>query len=469
MKMPQKILALFNRPTTLPLKIAKYVSLAIGAVILVCALIVIFFADPLINTYVKPRMTNAFTDAYPGSFLQLGDMHYSFWKNRLECDSIVLKTAGASLTVRATPFSIGGIGWLGLLLGSDLSAERLSSAVLEVRHLVLKFQHSQTELRFGMLHVSAPESEMVAESVKYGSLLDDEQFFANSQFRQTRSRFDIPHLRILGLDCLSLLQGRLYKAKSITVQDLFAELLVNMDKPYDKSSTPPLMPNEALSLMKETIQINSVKITNGRLIYAEQYAPAAVPGVVTFTNINVSARGIANHAVHPDTTVIEGEGLFMNAGTMKLLMAIPLTSKEFSLRYSGSLTRMDVAALNTFIEPAEHRRIKSGVLHSAEYDIQVRAGVASGTLRVAYHDLSIASLNKKTGSEKGIVDRVSSLIGAIFVVRRSNVPNEEGNMKIGDCKYTRYPDDYFTQYVWFALRNGVADVVGFPKKDPPKK
>jgi hypothetical protein len=200
------------------------------------------------------------------------------------------------------------------------------------------------------------------------------------------------------------------------------------------------------------------------LKYCERYAVKAIPGVITFNKVNVSVNGIANHISHPDTTVIHGEGLFMNSDTMKLFMAIPLTSTDFSLRYSGSLSTMDVTELNSFIEAGEHRRIKSGVLHSATYNINVDSGHASGTLRVEYKDLSIVVLNKNTESEKGFFDRISSLIGKIFIIRRTNMPDEKGLMKIGEIKYTRDPEDYFLQFVWFALRNGVADVVGFPKK-----
>jgi hypothetical protein len=122
---------------------------------------------------------------------------------------------------------------------------------------------------------------------------------------------------------------------------------------------------------------------------------------------------------------------------------------------------MDIPQLNTFLEPAEHRRIKSGILQSATFDVNVTSGHASGALRVAYKDLSIAVLNKATGSEKGFFDRISSLIGKLFIIRGTNIPNEKGLMKIGEIRYTRVPDDYFLQFAWFALRTGVKDVVGF--------
>lgn len=444
-------------------KIAKYVGIIIGAVLLICVLIFIFFSDSLINTLFKDRVTKSFKDAYPAYSLQIGDMHYSVWKNRLRCDSLSLKTSDSTFTCSVASFSVSGIGWMKILLQNDFTSNILSSSVIDAQKVVIHFHKPQYELRFGMLHISVPDSGMTADSIKYQSLIDDEQIFAKSKFRQTMFLFNIPQIKIIGLDCLALLQGNIYKARSIDIHDMLADIFVNMDKPYDMNSSNPLMLNEALSSMKEIIKIDSLKIINGRLKYRERFAVKAIPGVIAFDKVNVLVSGIANNTAHPDTTIIHGEGLFMNSGTMKLFMAIPPTSKDFSLQYSGSLSTMDVTVLNSFIEPCEHKRIKSGILQSATYNIKVNSGHANGTLRAVYKDLSITILNKNTGSENGIFDRVSSIFSKIFIIRGTNTPDEKGLMKIGEIKYSRNPRDYFLNFLWFALRNGIADVVGLPK------
>ncbi len=429
---------------------------------LVCVLALLLFPDPLVNRYIKPRITKAFAEAYPAYSLHIADMHYSVLKNRFGFDSVAVSAVDGSFSSTMDQFSVSGIGWMHLLWGGSLALDDFTNSVVDAQDIVLRFPQSQIGIRCEMLHISVPDSEMVADSMKYHSLMYDEQFFAQSQFRQTRFHFDIPQIKISGLDCPALLQGKVYSAGSITIHDMFADILVNMDKPYDKNSPNPQMPNEILLSMKETVKVDSLKIINGRLKYCERYDVKADPGVITFNKVNVSVSGIANHTAHPETAVIHGEGLFMNSGTMKLFMAIPLTSKDFSFRYSGSLGTMDVTRLNPFIEPCEHQRIKSGVLQSAAFTVDVNSGHASGTLRIAYKDLTISILNKKTGSEKGIFNRIASFFGKIFVIRGTNMPDEKGLMKIGEIKYIRYPEDSFLQYLWFAIRNSVADVVGFP-------
>ena len=151
----------------------------------------------------------------------------------------------------------------------------------------------------------------------------------------------------------------------------------------------------------------------------------------------------------------------MKTSTMKILMVIPVQSPEISFRYSGSLDLMDLTSLNSFLEVGEGLRIKSGILQNATFDVNVTAGLASGTVRVIYRDLAIAFRNSSTGSERGAYNRITSYIANAWKIRGTNLSEKSGLMKIGKVNYTRKPDDTFLQLVWFSLRSGVGDVVGF--------
>jgi hypothetical protein len=173
------------------------------------------------------------------------------------------------------------------------------------------------------------------------------------------------------------------------------------------------------------------------------------------------AEGITNHAAPGATAVIRAQGNFMKTSTMKILMVIPVASPEISFRYSGSLDLMDATRLNSFLEVGESLRIKSGTLQNATFDVNVTASRASGTVRMMYRDLNIAVLNSLTGSERGASNRITSYIANAMKIRGTNMPDKSGSMKIGEVKYARKPDDTFLQLVWFSLRSGVGDVVGF--------
>jgi hypothetical protein len=107
----------------------------------------------------------------------------------------------------------------------------------------------------------------------------------------------------------------------------------------------------------------------------------------------------------------------MDAGTLKVLMSIPIAPSDFSLHYSGSLSAMDLTRLDAFLDIAEHTRLKSGTVQEAAFEIDVTAGQASGRVRAIYQNLEIAFLDKQTGTENGFDNRVASLLANVLKIQ----------------------------------------------------
>jgi hypothetical protein len=305
--------------------------------------------------------------------------------------------------------------------------------------------------------VSARDSDVLVEALKLQPPGEDELFFRGSKFRNNRLRLVVPQIKVIGLACLELLQGKNYHAQSVQILDASLDLLLNKDKPDSRDTTGLLMPNEILSSIKGNLKVDQLTITNGQLQYGERFAVGAKPAIVTFDSMQVSAEGIANHGPRAAAIVIHAQTKFVKAGTMKLKLTIPVASRECSFRYSGSLSGMDLRALNSFLEVSDHIRIKAGVLKEATYEIVVDSGRASGTVQGIYKDLTIAAIDQQTGSEKGLSNTLTSFIANSLTIRRNNVP---GSMKIGVVNYIQVRDDPFFQYEWFALRTGVRNVLG---------
>ena len=311
------------------------------------------------------------------------------------------------------------------------------------------------------LRVSVSDSEMVAESLKVHPLVDDDAFFAGSKFRRTRLSIAAPHCSVMGLACLELLQGKSYRARSVHMHDALLDILVNKYNPDSRDTAGPFMPNEILCSIKKTLQVDSLSFKNGWLKYGEGFVLGSKPAFVTFDNMQVLAEGIANNGGRDAVLVIHAQAKFVDAGTMKVVMRIPVASPEFSFHYSGSLSKMNLSPINSMLEISDQMRIKTGVLQEATFDVNVVSGRANGTLRGVYNDLTLAAIDKQTGSEKGFSNGVKSFIANNLKVRKTNVPDKSGSMKIGEVKYIRQPDDPFIQFAWFALRTAVRDVVGF--------
>lgn len=398
--------------THTPLKIASYAGIVAGALVLVCVLVLLFFSGPLVNKFVKPRITRAVAEAYPAYSIRVGDMNYSLFKDRFGFDSVALSAVDGTFTSTMGPFSVSGIAWMHLLWGGSLAPQDFANSVVDVHDIVLNLPQEQYELRCGLLRVSVPDSRIVVEAMKLYPSGDDEQFFAGSNFRRTRFRLLVPHARVTGLACLELLQGKNYRARYAQIHDAYLDILINKDKPYATDTLSPPMPSEILASIKGTLQVDSLKILNGQVIYGERFAVGSKPALITLDSMNVLAEGIANHGDRDAAVVIHAQGNFMKVAAMHMLMSIPVASPGLSYQYSGSMSGMDLSLFNSFLEPAEQMRIKTGVLQAATFEIKVDSGSARGNVRAVYSDLTLAAINKQTGSER-VFPMVSFLLSPI--------------------------------------------------------
>jgi len=415
------------------------------------------FAGTIVNGYGKGRIERAFVKAHPGSSLRIGHLDYFFGANRLVAQPVTL--IATNITLKTARVSLTGVRWARLLWGTAALADVLAHASLEATNVDLAFPQAHYGIICARLRASAPGSELIAEETELRPLAGDEAFFAAYDSQTPRFHLTVPECRVSGLAYSELLQGKSWRARSVHFARPSLDVLINRDKPPQPFVDSPLMVHEVLASIRQPLQVDSLTLTNGHLTYCERLAMGADPAVLTFAAVGLSVEGIANRGEPTAAIRLRGQGNLMDAGTLKVVMSIPISPPNFAFHYSGSLSAMDLTRLDAFLDIAEHTRIKSGIAKEADFNIEVSAGQAHGRVRGIYQNLEIAILDKHTGTAKGINNRVTSFLLNVIKIRNSNAPDAAGSMKEGEVNYTRRPEEEFLQFAWFALRTGVLDVI----------
>jgi hypothetical protein len=439
--------------------IGVYLVTSVGAIVCAYLLILLLLPQIYTNDFLRDRLTTELKKAYPNSEVRIAGVKFHAFKNQLDAAGVSVKKTDGTFSFSVDSISITGIRWLQIFRKESLSKHMLTKSVIQVRHIAISSGSYGYYCK--QLDIYVPDSMMTAKSVALLPLKQEERFFASSKFRSARYNLTISHCEFSGVDWPGIFQGKNYHVRSVRADAAVLDILLNRDKPYDYKSPSPLMPAEFLSSIKEPLQIDTISITRGHLKYAERLVVGATPGVLTFNNVHMLMEGIRNDAKNGIPLTIVAQGNFMNSGLMKVHLVIPVLSSHLTFHYSGSLSAMDLAKLNPFLEIAEHTRIKSCSLQGATYSINVNDGKASGNLRVIYKDLFIVVLDKKTGSANGVFDQIKTFIANLIKFRKNNIPDKNGDMKIGTVNYTKKTDEAFTQFVWFGLRSAVGDVAGF--------
>jgi hypothetical protein len=438
-------------------RLVVWVGISFGAVALVVAVVVFGFGGAILSHFGKAKAERAFAEAYPGSVLRIGELDYAVGANRLVAQQVVLGATNTTLEIGQV--TLTGVRWARLLWGQVALAEVVDRASLEAANLKVVFPEGQYGIRCARLRMSVPDSELIAEGTELQPLIEDEALFAAGAFQKTRYRVVLPECRVRGLEYGEALRGKSYRARSVWLSRPALDVLINVDKaprPFVKS---PLMVHEALAAIPPPFHVDQLSVTNGLITYAERATPGADPAVLTFDAVTLSVAGIANQGAATAAIELQGQGDLMSAGTLKVLMSIPITPADFALHYSGSLSAMDLTRLDAFVELAEHVRVLSGTAQEAAFDIEVRAGQAIGRVQAIYDDLKVTVLDQQTGTAQGFDNRIASFLANVLKVRTANAPDALGSMKQGDVNYLRAPEETFLEFVWFALWSGVADVI----------
>ena len=180
-----------------------------------------------------------------------------------------------------------------------------------------------------------------------------------------------------------------------------------------------------------------------------------------------SAKEIANAAAGGQAIGIQAEGRLMDAGTMTVQMRIPVAPSTLAFQYSGKLSAMDLTRLDGYMDGSGRIQIRSGSASEASFDIDVVGGHAHGALRGVYRDLHVTVVDRDTGSEKGVTNRVATILTNQLKVRNENTPDKSGALKAGKVDYARKPEETFLQFAWLALRTGVLDLISLQASPIP--
>ena len=439
-------------------KLASCVGLVAGAIVLAVTILILLGGGAICNSYGKRKVERAFADAYPGYILRIGHLEYSAVADRLVAESVSVNAT--NVTLKSGRISLAGVQWARLLWGKPALTNVFSRASLEATDLSVDFFQARYGLRCARLRGSVPDSVFSAEGTEFQPLIADKAFFAASEYRTTRYRVAAPEIKVEGLVYGELLQGKAYRARTIRVSRPSFDALVNCDKPAPPFVRSPLMLHEALAAIERPLQVAELTLTNGNLTYRERMTARADPGVLTFGDVSLFVADLANRGGPDAAFRIQAQGALMNDGVLKVQLAIPIRPAEFALHYSGSLSVMNLTGLNAFLDAAEYTRIKSGKVQEAAFEIEVSAGQAHGHVHAIYQDLQVAVLDKQTGTERGLGNRIASFLANTLKIRNANIPDAMGALKEGKVEYARQPGDEFLEFLWTALRGGVFDVIG---------
>ncbi len=283
--------------------------------------------------------------------------------------------------------------------------------------------------------------------------VSDVEFMQRLSIRKPRLKIRMQEILINKLDLFRALHKKELNMESVIVESARIDVYQNKNLPLDPHKR---MPHELFRSIKPYLNIDTILLRNSNILYTEYHGEQE--GQIEFEKVNGVILNITNDTLKmSDATParIDARAELMGAGLLDLSLQIPLLSPSFRCDYSANLGKIDMTYLNRLVEDQNKFRVESGKAESMILKVQVRNGVAQGTLEATYDDLKISVLRKKDGTKKKMISVVANII-----LRGKNERGSENNpFKVANIYYRREPTDGILRFIWRSAQTGLMETL----------
>ncbi len=329
-------------------------------------------------------------------------------------------------------------------------------------HRKLSDLYSLSVRRMGL---DLKSGRVFVDTLKYYSNYPPEEFMKKQEYRTTLTDVDLNHLSVNNIKWDSLLFAQKLFANSIFIDGLWLYAYVDRSLP----PKPGIKPHYTEMLLKASlpIDIKTLLLRNGEIIYEEKAPDGIKPGRIELNDLNAVLSNITNQ-VSPENPYLNLRlsGLIENHGYLTVYGFFKLDTNGYPFKFYGLLGRMDLKDFNDYLVYSANLEITSGMLNRAEFVINGQDSIATGYLKANYRNLGVNVL--KSSPEFSPRPRKFLSWLADVVVRKDN-PKYGIFYKTGTIAYIhdrRFSDLKF----WIkAIVSGIKSAVLFENKREQRK
>jgi len=281
----------------------------------------------------------------------------------------------------------------------------------------------------------------------------DAEFMQRLKLRTPRLKIRMQEILINHLDLFRAIHQKELNMESVIVESARIDVYQNKNLPLSRFKR---MPHELFRSIKPHLNIDTILLRNSIILYTEFHGEQE--GQIEFENVNGVILNISNDTLKMSNATparIDARAELMGVGLLDLSLQIPLLSPTFQCDYTANLGKIDMTYLNRLVEDQNKFRIESGNAERILLKVQVRNGLAQGTIEATYDDMKISVLRPKDGSKKKLVSVVANII-----LRGKNERGSENHpFKVGAVYYRREPTDGILRFIWRSAYTGLMETL----------
>ncbi|MBI2794040.1 MAG: hypothetical protein HYX66_05230 [Ignavibacteria bacterium] len=311
------------------------------------------------------------------------------------------------------------------------------------------------------ISISFSKRIIAVDSFSITATQSDAKFFAVSDNGSDLFRMHGKGLELRNVDMprLSDKQGLIVKSVTLDYGHLSVVSQKNSTAARKSRKHPPPMLYQVLRDLPFDVDIDSIGVRNLAILYEEHYSGVQTAAALDWKNVDATITGLSNIELRQRKMplTITASGIFLNHAPMRATVIMPLNIDRYRLSATGMVSNLNITKLNTFLPIADKVKISDGYSETSTFEFELIGRKARGYVDTKYTNLVIDVLDESTRASTVLTDVTSWLINMIAI--RSD--NTGIAFKRGRIDYTMRKNAAIIQTIWFPIRDGLADVIGF--------
>jgi hypothetical protein len=244
--------------------------------------------------------------------------------------------------------------------------------------------------------------------------------------------------------------------------------ILKIDQPYFTSyrdKHPPFkagviksLPTHLVKKIPFPVSIDTVKISNGTIVYTELSHKTHEEGVIPVTRVNGEVYPIRNYNVAPnDSLHIQLSGYILDSAWVRLRVRESYTDSLAGFILTVQMRPRSLLYLNPVLTPLASIRLHSGYLDTLSMRVVGREHLSLGEIKMFYRDIKVQFLRNGDETKKGMLAGLKTFIANSFIIKRHN------KNRVETVYFPRLRDRSFINYYIKMTMSGVATSVGAKK------
>ena len=251
-------------------------------------------------------------------------------------------------------------------------------------------------------------------------------------------------------------------ARSLSVNGLNLDIFRDKQIQFNEKRRPAMF-QDMIKSVELPFRIDSLKLNNSKINYAEKPVGDNAEGIITFSKIEARFQPFTNmksaKGVIPDFK-LSGTALMMDSCTIKTDMYYFMNDPNNRFTASGSAGPFNISALNPTLEPLSSVSIRSGKLDQFTFNFSADDKQAKGQLYFGYNDLKISILEKKNGNVREAW--LTSFLANSLMLKSKNPRGKE--LLPEEINFKRDEKRSVINYWWNSIFSGIRNTLGIKDK-----